>query len=258
MAEEASKSYNIHIASFNGEAEKVKWFCDQLKELKSLNQWSDEVALLFLKSKLCGSAQEWFSLSPSCKNIKTFDEACKKLIDFFSERDTPTTNLLALQNIHLLPGETVRNLAFRIETMTSKTYPLVSDPAVLNQIMSVQLLNALPMSIQEKLMLDDDSDFKKLVEKAHKIALRSQNLKLLEANTITASTSTLVANDQQNMLALQSKIEQLTIKLNENQTKCQFCGSNHLTVNCQAFKNSIMEQLVQSRSSLPQLVVKSL
>lgn len=205
----ANSTLNLNIDTFSGDPDKVEWFLDQVKDLSKINKWSDEISLLYLKSKLSGSAQEWFASSPSCRKI-TFPLACTKLKEFFSSESIPTSKMFTLQNIKLLPGETIRNLGHRVETLTNQTYPEVKDKEAIEQIQKLHLLNALPANLREKLMLDDTADFQKLINQASKLSLLQQDMSInsLQTQSIPAQT-------------------------------CGFCSGNHLMKNCPEFLQSI-------------------
>lgn len=230
---ESNKTVNFNIQNYKGDTEFLDLFISQIKEIKEINKWEDPVAILYLKSKLEGPALKWMATSPSCLNIKTLDELCEKLKAFFGSETTPATNLLSFQNISLMPGETIKNLAHRIETLCSKTYTQVSDDKTKNQIQSFQLLNALPMSIKQKLIHEDTTDFATLVDKANKIVLTEQSLKMFESNMLVEQTMPKPENQQMNEVI--NKIQDLSLKLDQSQ-KCQFCNESHKLDMCPKFK----------------------
>ena len=180
MTQPQTSNFNLQIDNFSGEPQKLEWFIQQIKEMKEIYQWSDEMTFVFLKSKLSGSAWSWYSENPTYKNIKTFDEAVKKLREFFKIETTPLSNSAELNSIELMPGESIRNLAHRIEVLTSRTYTLLDNNEALNQIQSIQFLNALPLNMKQKLIHEDMQNFSSLVEKAQKIVLTEQSLNFLQ------------------------------------------------------------------------------
>lgn len=227
------KNFNLNIQSFSGEQESVSWFLDQVCQMKTLFSWSDEVALLFLKGKLSGVAKEFVATNPKFSNAN-FDNTCKYLKDFFESDSNPTTNLLALNQLHLLPGETIKNFAHRIESMVAKTYTSVTDSKALNQIKSLQLINGLPQNLKEILIVEDSTnDFNKLVAKANKFVVAKTTLQVLESNHIFSPP----ADKAENVNQLQAQIDKLTLKMSE--IKCQFCNQNHSLAQCQLFKDTL-------------------
>ncbi|GBO20943.1 hypothetical protein AVEN_26603-1 [Araneus ventricosus] len=152
-------AFSIQIENFNGEPDKLELFIQQITDLKQINKWSDEMTFLFLKSKLAGSALSWYASNPTCKNKTSFDEAVTQLRAFFRNDSTSLSNSAELHNIQLMPGESIRNLAHRIQVSTSRTYNLLEDAAALNQIQSIQLFNALPLKMKQKLIHEDTKNF---------------------------------------------------------------------------------------------------
>ncbi|GBN41151.1 hypothetical protein AVEN_178169-1 [Araneus ventricosus] len=208
-------AFSIQIENFNGEPDKLEWFIQQITDLKQINKWSDEMTFLFLKSKLAGSALSWYASNPTCKNVTTFDDAVTQLRAFFRNDSTPLSNSAELHNIQLMPGESIRNLAHRIQVLTSRTYNLLEDAAALNQIQSIQLLNALPLKMKQKLIHEDTKNFSSLVEKAQKIVLTEQSLNLMH---IASSPQMEESNSQNKILEeLKNQIENLSNKVQNMQ-----------------------------------------
>jgi len=233
------RSFNFSIPLFSGESDKVKWFINQVKDLRKINGWPDEVALMFLKSRLAGSAQEWFSTSPSCHNAD-FEKACTYLDNFFSESSAPAANVLAFQQIQLIPGETIKNLAHRVEKLAVKTYDTITDSKAMNQVKSLQFLNALPIDIREKLMLQEESDFGKLVEIAHKISVAHQGLGTLCTNFAAITQSQCSGGvSSVNVETYKRHVDEYA---QQTPLICPYCGSGHLMKDCVEFRSVVRPQ----------------
>lgn len=235
MATDNTKNLNISIENFDGDPLKVSWFLSQIKDLKIINGWKDEAALLYLKSKLTGAARDWYASSPSCIDLE-FHEACTKLEAFFKYESLPSSSIVELHNISLLPGETIKNLAHRIETLTVKTYPSVKDIKALSQIQSLHFLNALPLSLREKLILQDTTDFQKLVEEAHKYSMAQQNFQQLESHAVVKSSLPSEVTQTEDMTGFQSPGDSMGVV---QQRVCPFCSGDHFMMNCIGFQQSL-------------------
>ena len=224
------KNFIFNINCFDGNSENVDWFLAQINDLKKINNWPEDVALLFLKSKLTGPAQIYFANSQSCSGTITFTEACDKLRNFFKKDSTPSSNLAQFQSIQLNPGESIKNLAHRIDTMAHKTYNYVTDVLALNQIKSLQLLNALPHDIRIKIVHENTDDFIKLVDKAHKIHLESSSLHVIQTNCLTSNIPESVQFNE-----LKNQLAELSLKVNDKIENCQFCNNKHSLAHCPSF-----------------------
>lgn len=60
MPPASGKSFSCDINPFSGEAELLSFFFSQVQDLKNLNGWSDDHALIYTKSKLIGQALQFY------------------------------------------------------------------------------------------------------------------------------------------------------------------------------------------------------
>lgn len=244
VSDMASKSVNINIQPFSGEPDSVEWFTNQLLSLKEINGWPENVAILHLKSKLIGTAQSWFSNSPTCKKIQTLNEACEALVEFFKNDTNPSQNLVNFQNIKLLPQETVKNLSHRIESLAHLTYPMIKEQTAINNIMSLQLLSALPSNIKKHLLSENIDNFQNLVTKA-------SNIQMAES-TLNVTTNSITSNNNDDMNSVKKQITDLAQQLNETINKCSLCHEHHTLAQCQLFHqiiNKPQENIVANLNS---------
>lgn len=229
------KQININIQYYSGD-ESPEWFLSQIDSLKAINKWSNDIALIHLKSKLTGNAKLYFQNDPDLNKL-TYDLAKQKLLKFFSADNNPSANLVLLNNMYLIPGETIRNFGQRVNTLVSKTYNSVNDVNALNQIKSLHFINALPTDLKEKLLLENTSKFDDLIQRAHDITSVQQALKQAELHSTIVQASN---NNNREIQELNKQIESLTEKVQLLQIKCQFCGSNeHIMSECNNFKTSV-------------------
>lgn len=231
---QSSPKINFHIENFTGDPEKTEWFISQVKDVVKINQWGDEIAILFLKSKLASSAQTWCSSSPECRNIEKFEELCDKIKVFFSNKPSADSNLKAFQACRMEFNETVKNYAFRIEVLAHKAYPFITDATVMNEIKSMQLLANLPKTVKERLTNIDKTKFNEIVNIAdsiHRDFHDDQQTNFLDQRK----------NPKNNDIdEIKSKIEMLTIAMADNLGKCQWCmNPKHPMNECEIF-NQIM------------------
>lgn len=219
--------YNFQIPLFDGNSETVHPFCTQVQEMAKVNKWDDEVSLLFFKSKLTGAAQKYFFSSPSCKNCATLVDACKTLTDFFSSPVSTSTNMLAFQNIKLMPGETIKNLVNRIEILAHQAYPTISDQPTMDSLKRMQLLNALPNNIRERLWDYEELSFALLTEKAIKLTTADQNRQV----NFVANTS----EEKDNIHVLTEMVSKLQVTVDKLSSSCPLCNKNHKLESCPSF-----------------------
>lgn len=239
ISQPPAQQINVNITPYQGDPDTVVWFTQQILSLKEINNWSQPVALLQFKSKLAGNALKWFSTSPTCADISTIEDACCALINFFKEISSPSCKLLEFQGIVLEHNESIKNLSHRIQTSAVKTYPLIDNQRALSQIMSLQLLTALPPNLKKQLLTEDTTDFDKLVVKASKLQNAENALTLTSNNVNTINSDTAKQND---LDKLQLQISQLTLQIANQNNSCSFCKENHTLANCPSFKMLINKQ----------------
>lgn len=232
-----TREYNFSIDNFYGDANNINWFSDQIKELKKLNNWSDQAALFYLKSKLKGSAQSFFASSPACQKVQTLQEALDILKDFFGEQTSSSVHINKFNNISILPQESVRNLAHRIETAAHSAYNFIQNEEALNKIKSIQFINALPKQFHADLLFENPSEFHKIVQKA--ITLESfsshKSAENLNAVAITSHNSPPVVSNEFELL--KEQMSSLTVAVTTALSQCPFCNKSHNLRNCSEFLN---------------------
>lgn len=236
---------NITIKDFDG-SQNVDYFLDNIKSMKTLNNWNEEVALLCLKSKLTGAAQEYFMNTVASQNIKTFDEGCKALQNFFKPQSSATSNLFAFQSITLQPGETLKNLGYRIENLAQKAYTRVKDKDALNQIKAFQFLQAIPHELRRQVINESHLDFKGLVDKTATIATNINSLNLFSYDNTKECINLVESTNVHN--SLEKKVNELSLKVDNLKNNCGLCGESHILANCSMFKSLISNNSTNSLS----------
>lgn len=253
-ADMAQNTMSIQLNPFDGNPDEVVWFTSQVLDMQDVNKWTEPVALLFLKSKLRGAAQSWYASSPSCQQVTKLKDACELLVGFFAKEKNPTSNQLAFQAISMQPGETVKSLAHRIESLAHQIYPAATGAAAIDQIKSIQFLTAVHPSLREKIALEPLSDFKALVEKANSINTLQQNLELMQAHSLSVTPAVIPPPPVMNHSTTASStdvMEQLVTQLAQQVLSCPLCRQTHSMAQCELFHQLIGPRQEQAPSGLP-------
>lgn len=232
-AEGTNNKINVSIKDFDG-SQNISFFLDNIRTLKKLNNMPNEAALLYLKSKLSGSALEFFINSIDCQKAKSFEEACDILFDFYKPENSATTNLFAFQQIALQPGETIKNLGHRIDTLAQKAYTSVKDSNALNQIKCFQFLQAIPANLRKNVIHERQNDFKNLVEKT---SLFASNINTLNSFTNNEVFETI--NYTSSASSLEEKVNFLTKQINDFHNLCSLCKQKHNLADCPTFNSML-------------------
>ena len=158
-------NFNITITPFDGDPSQFSFFKEQIEAVININKYTDEKALLFVKSNLAGAARKYYIDAPDLREVKTASELLNALKEFF----VPSVNsysIADLNKIVMLPGENIQSLEHRIRKVTHAVYPSINDKAALQQIMLTTLMSALPSQVKVKIIEQNCSSFDDAVKLA--------------------------------------------------------------------------------------------
>lgn len=247
---------NISVPSYDGSPNTLKFFIEQLQNVKDIQNLSEEHILFILKSKLTGNALQYYLTSPSCENITTLAQAHEVFKSFFIRESSASTNLVNFQSIRLLPQETIKNLAHRIDAAAGKTYTAVTDPRALGQIKVLQFLTALPADLRSKVIDHDTTNYDATVKLAQRFQDNQRSSSLLDSQSV--ATCSHVDTDPNILLqaeinALRQDLNKLNIHANPipkpvNNILCQLCNSPlHAALSCPLLAQTVpSSQPIQS------------
>lgn len=254
----------INIKECNGED--IEFFVQNICQAARLNSWSDEEAILYLKTKLCGQALKFYMNSASCNSSTSLNDVCNILKEFFIHESTMSSALAEFQSIKLIPGESMKNLAFRVENCARKTYEKVQSEEAMDQIMAAQFFAAIPTEIKKHFINEELPNFRAMVKKAATI---TTNMQMFGSNSAvehvnfheTESIRDTVASLEQRIEALASRcslcgekhnsstcpnlssIFSKSASSNQDMPKCWFCGAQgHFMANCSRYRESNQRQ----------------
>lgn len=206
-------------------------FMVQFEAVAQMGHWTDAEQGIILKSRLRGQALTFLTNDPSLRHETSFKTIKSKLMDFFAEQPSLATNHMRFTTIKQQPGETVKNLVFRIDNAAmqylsnGEKTTLSSDPMVMTIKLS-KFLEALHHDLRLDVLKMDPKNYADAIEKA-KCVENAQKLvtaDILKANvnnfSDTASDekiNTLIQKNSENMekiAALTSEINALRIHRN--------------------------------------------
>ena len=114
-------NFNVNIQTFDGDPNFLDFFFSKLRDVATFNDYNDAETLCLLKSKLSGNTLKFFLESPDLRNVQNWNDV-KTTFDFVLAQNNCTVPLDEFKNICLLPEESVKSLARRINTLASKMY----------------------------------------------------------------------------------------------------------------------------------------
>lgn len=197
-----TSNFQFQVDDFCGDSSLVNFFFDQILTYEKLKGLSRDETVAFLKSKLKGPARQYMIEDPVLYKATDFEFIQNRITDFFAKTSAPAT-LNDLNTLTILPHESIKNFAHRLNVLVTKVYPEIIDKDSSNHIKYVKFLSCLPSSIRRKLLEEDVKTYPKAVERAQVL----QDI-FVQDNVFTTSDS-FQATEQ-----LQSKIAELTEKIN--------------------------------------------
>lgn len=266
------RNFNLPIQPFSGDPEVMEFFFSQIKDISDINHYGDKQAIAYLKAHLSGPALKYYIEEPYFKHCNTLKEIEQKFNGFF--KNTSTTSVLSLHNFMILPSESVKSMAHRLNSLIAKVYPTLKDINSINEIKFSHFIAALPHDIKITLLKENITKFDAAVDRAQalqdilistvqtipdthsaqidklnaEINSLSNTVNLLTHNS-TQSSSTrppFYRNNRHNshkppfkpkfQNRYQKKSQYFPRNHNNNGNFCTFCGrQNHIMKNCREF-----------------------
>lgn len=88
----------------------------------------------------------------------------------------------------LLPEESIRNFADRLNTLTNRVHDTITDAAALNDIKYTKFISSISSNLRIKIQEESNTDYKLAVYRAQNLQEIMQNEKILQSCTSTSST----------------------------------------------------------------------
>lgn len=183
------------ITPFDGDPQLIHFFFNQVEELARENGWSPQKTMIFFKSKLIGTALQYFIQSDCAQQGQTLDHVKKSFIAYFSD-ESPQVSIMDLTSFHLLQGESIKAMSHRLDSLIHRIYKDVTDKNSILQIKRTHILQALPLQIKTKIMEENITTYDRTVQ-------RAQELQSIHASAIANPSS-----------STNSRFEELAQKVN--------------------------------------------
>ena len=161
-----SKNFSITVTPFEGDPNLYAFFVSQIEAISDINKWTIEEKTIYLKSKLTGAALK-FLIDSQNLNKCTYSELKNELGNFFSNK-SQTASVIDFNNLHMLPQESIKNFAHRLNSLTSKVYD-ITDQNILDNIKFIKLIGALPPNIRTKILEENVKIYQEVVNRAQQL-----------------------------------------------------------------------------------------
>lgn len=156
------------INPFDGNPSMLKFFLQQIDELAQENQWTTQKKVMFFKSKLIGTALQFFIQSDCSLPNQTYDQIKKNFLSYFTE-ESPQASIMDLTTFQLLQGESIKSLAHRLDNIINRVYKDVPDQSSLSHIKKTHMLQALPIHIRTKILEEKIETYDNVIKRAQEL-----------------------------------------------------------------------------------------
>lgn len=171
---------HLNISPFEGDPALIDFFFDQIKAYVSINKLKKDETIFLLKSKLAGPAQKYMLENPTLYNATDLEFIEENFKKFFHKSATSKFN--DFKNLSILPQESIKNFAHRLNFICSQVYENVKDTESLDSIKFVKFLDCLPSNIRVKIQEENITNYKSAVERAQKLQEIMQDEQILDNN----------------------------------------------------------------------------
>lgn len=188
----ANGKFSINIASFDGDPDTLPFFMDQIRSVAVLNKLSDQATVTLLKSKLTGTALKFLTQKRELLQANDIDVIEKELTNFFAP-PSRTQSFVEFNKLTMISSESVKNVAHRLDVLTSKVYPDILDPISVNNIKFLKFISILPSSLRIKIQEENITDYNQAVSRAQSLQEISNGEKLLNSNSAPVTNDNIFA-----------------------------------------------------------------
>lgn len=230
MSRKENSTFNVHINSFDGDPNYVKFFFVLLHESAKINKWTNEQTLLFLKSKLTGAALKYFLETPNLMLTEDITLIQNKFETFFCEKANNSA-FSEFNNLSLLPDESITHFSHRLNVITTNAYPDITDQNALNSIKLNKFLASLPTNLRIKLREEKVISFENAMCRAQELQqiFNSELQPNNNQNNCINAISTSLANltDKVDALTQNNKNSHNTQNLREGNQTQEYVQNRH-------------------------------
>lgn len=183
-----TEGFEFNIYDFHGDPALMKHFIKQILIYQKVQNLNNEDTVIFLKSKWKGPAEKYLLENPILYNAEDFEFIKNKITKFFSQNSSVAT-LNDSNNLTLLPHESIKNFAHKLNLLSTKVYPEIFYKDALNHIKFVKSLACLPSTIKVKLQEENINSYEKAVDRAQTLQDIFVHDSVLSASASTHSDS---------------------------------------------------------------------
>ena len=154
------------LPRFSGKPTELNFFISTCKSYASINNISDKQLLFELSQSLDDQAKQLFAEHQEYDPITSSENFFQFLTQHFATEDS-SIHKQNFDKLHMLENESIRNLTHRINFLTKKAFPEISDPIALNRIKCDKFWDVIPISLKQQIHFSNKSkNFEDIVQAA--------------------------------------------------------------------------------------------
>lgn len=211
----ANKHIPINITNFEGDHELLPFFFDQIRSVAEINKYNQQTTISLLKSKLTGPALKFFCQNPELLKSNDLDFIEKEFSAFFSPPSKCAASI-ELSGLTLLPAETIKNFAHRLNVLAATVYADITDKNAHDKIKFMKFLEAIPSNLRIKIQEEGIYDYKTAVDRAQVLHEILHTEKVLHAYPSTSKSDIGLAEQ---LREISEKINVLSLKSDNKQAE---------------------------------------
>lgn len=159
------RSFNINISHFDGDPEHLEFFITQVTDVSACNNYSDKETLAYAIANLRGPAKTFFIQKSEYHPIPTSQELFSVLRAQF-RRQNPCRAISEFHNLSMRSGESVRNLAHRLDSLAPRAHENIKDKAALDAIKFNKFISIIPNNYRIHILQNNIKTYTEAMEKA--------------------------------------------------------------------------------------------
>lgn len=202
-----SSKFEFTIDNFEGDHDTIDFFFTQARAYIKSRALSKDDAAMFLKTKFKGPALKYLIENTTLANSNDIDFIEAEFKKFF-KNNSSTTYVADLHNLALLPQESIKNFAHRLNVLYTKVYPHIKDKPTVDNFKLIKFLHCLPCKLKTKIQAEAITDYDTAVDRAQTLFEIYQQKEIID----TPSSSVPLSDFQQQLLTLTEKINTLSFQ----------------------------------------------
>lgn len=162
-----NSAFMYSVKSFSGEFSDIGKFFTEIRDLQTVNEWSDLQTFIFMRGHLEGPANDFFWNSDECKACKNIDDVETLFTEFFY-KDLTYEAKAQFQNLRF-DQDNLRCTIHKLNSIAAVAFPsFKKNIEALNEVKFQKLLEIVPDNVRMHILSSDITQYEAACEAAIK------------------------------------------------------------------------------------------